>query len=267
MDLTFSMKVWDNSLLLQIYFEDRAEETEKSIRKTSVITEQALLNIDMIANPDARQEYKELRQRTSFNLLPPTEQRSIIRKRQFQRIDKLFEIPLTVSICMLAMAHGSNEINVSAPLAAEIFMLSPGVTQVQRKQEYLAIFVGLVSVICGSVTLGVRYLDKFRSKFMKVSLSNGTIGNTCTALCLFLASFLGFTVSSTYILAPSFMMLTKLDKKKSIKLYKSAKAVTFALIVTLVSMFLSVAVSYVLLYLDYNGPYADLNPFYNPLVG
>ena len=35
-----------------------------------------------------------------------------------KKIDKLFEIPLTISICMLAMAHGSNEINVSAPLAA-----------------------------------------------------------------------------------------------------------------------------------------------------
>ena len=122
-------------------------------------------------------------------------------------------------------------------------------------------------MICGSVTLGVRYLDKFRSKFMKVSLSNGTIGNTCTALCLFFASFLGFTVSSTYILAPSFMLLTKLDKNKSINWVKAAKAVTFALIVTLVSMFLSVLVSYILLYLDYNGPYSDLNPFYNPTLG
>ena len=33
-------------------------------------------------------------------------------------LDKMFEIPLLISICMLAMAHGSNEINVAAPLAA-----------------------------------------------------------------------------------------------------------------------------------------------------
>lgn len=123
-----SFRIWDNRLMLQIYFDDRAEETEKSIRKTSVITEQALLNIEMLANPDARLEYKELRQRTSFNMLPPAEQTSLIKKRQFERIDKLFEIPLSVSICMLAMAHGSNEINVSAPLAAEIFMLTPNQT-------------------------------------------------------------------------------------------------------------------------------------------
>ena len=27
------------------------------------------------------------------------------------------------SVCMLAMAHGSNEINVAAPLAAQLFLL------------------------------------------------------------------------------------------------------------------------------------------------
>ncbi len=48
-----------------------------------------------------------------------------LKKRQDQRIDKMFDLPLTVSICMLAMAHGANEINVSAPLTAEIFMLTP----------------------------------------------------------------------------------------------------------------------------------------------
>ena len=41
------------------------------------------------------------------------------------KIDKQFETPLLVSVCMLAMAHGSNEINVSAPLSAMIFLLNP----------------------------------------------------------------------------------------------------------------------------------------------
>ena len=40
------------------------------------------------------------------------------------KIDKMFEIPLLISVCMLAMAHGSNEINVAAPLAAQIFLLN-----------------------------------------------------------------------------------------------------------------------------------------------
>ena len=48
------------------------------------------------------------------------------RKHEMSKIDKMFDLPLMMSICMLAMAHGSNEINVAAPLTAEIFLLDSG---------------------------------------------------------------------------------------------------------------------------------------------
>lgn len=50
-----------------------------------------------------------------------------------QKIEKMFKVPLIISICMLAMAHGSNEINVSAPLAAELFLLDPTQTQIRER--------------------------------------------------------------------------------------------------------------------------------------
>jgi len=122
---------------------------------------------------------------------------------------------------MLAMAHGSNEINVSAPLLAEIFLLDPNSTAVLYKQEYLAIFIGLISVSLGSITLGKRYLYKFRHKFMKTTLTNGFIANTCVALVLFLSSALNFTVSCTYILMPCLLLLYKQDHDKQINKYKA----------------------------------------------
>ena len=59
-----------------------------------------------------------------------------------------------VSICMLAMAHGSNEINVAAPLTAELFLLDGNDTSVQVGQEFEAIAIGIVSVLVGSFLLG-----------------------------------------------------------------------------------------------------------------
>ena len=50
------------------------------------------------------------------------------------KIDKQFETPLIVSVCMLAMAHGSNEINVSAPLSAMIFLLNPYSENISTEQ-------------------------------------------------------------------------------------------------------------------------------------
>ena len=229
-------------------------------------------NIDMLiqepeqmdlVKQDLRLPTELAHRKETFMKLSTEEQLEWIKKRQEQRIDKLFDLPLTVSICMLAMAHGSNEINVSAPLTAEIFMLQGKYTQIVAEQEYIAIFIGLFSVIIGSVTLGVRYLDKFRTKFMRVTLSNGFIANTCVSLCLFFASFFGFTVSCTYILAPCLLMLTKKDKGKRLNLLKAAMAVVFAISITLGSMLLSVCVSWLLLDLDYNGPYSGVEDYIN----
>jgi phosphate/sulfate permease len=140
---------------------------------------------------------------------------------RLKKIDKLFEIPLIVSIMMLAMAHGSNEINVSAPLLAEIFLLDANTTVIESQQEYVSILIGLISVSFGSITLGKRYLYKFRHKFMKTTLTNGFIANTCVALVLFFASLLNFTVSCTYILMPCLLLLHKQDRKKKINIYKA----------------------------------------------
>jgi hypothetical protein len=50
-----------------------------------------------------------------------------------------------------------------------------------------------------------------------------------------------------------------MEKGKSINPYKAAMAVIFAICITLMSMFLSVSVSWFLLYLDYKGPYSNLD--------
>ena len=61
---------------------------------------------------------------------------------------------------MLAMAHGSNEINVAAPLTAEIFLLDSNHNEIPKYQEYLSITVGLISVLLGNILLGQRLLYK-----------------------------------------------------------------------------------------------------------
>ena len=57
------------------------------------------------------------------------------------------------------MAHGSNEINVSAPSAAMIFILNPN-DKLGDTEVYLGLAIGLFSLILGVLTLGKRYLHK-----------------------------------------------------------------------------------------------------------
>ena len=126
---------------------------------------------------------------------------------------------------MLAMAHGSNEINVAAPLSAEIFLLDAQDETVQAQQEYISIGVGIVSVMIGSVLLGQRLLYKQKKKFMNVTSSNGIIANTSVSIMLYVSSLLNFTISGTYILVPTLILLRKTDMKKSLNKFKALKAV------------------------------------------
>ena len=123
----------------------------------------------------------------------------------------MFDLPCMASICMLAMAHGSNEINVAAPLSAEIFLLDSADDTVQIRQEFIAIGIGIVSVMLGSFLLGQRMLYKQKKKFMGVTGSNGIIANTSVAIMLYAASMLNCTISGTYILMPTLLILNKID--------------------------------------------------------
>ena len=98
---------------------------------------------------------------------------------------------------------------------------------------------------------------------MKTTIANGFIANTCVSIMLFAASFLNFTVSSTYILMPCLLMLKKKESKKNINPYKAIKAVIFAVFITVFSMAMSVVMSWGLLYLDYKGPHHDQNDAYH----
>lgn len=86
-------------------------------------------------------------------------------------VDKLFKVPVIISTCFLALSHGSNEVNVSVPSAAMIFMLQRETFKFTNKQIYPAILIGLSTLIVGFLTLGKRYLHKYRKRFLKIPLS------------------------------------------------------------------------------------------------
>ncbi len=84
----------------------------------------------------------------------------------------MFRVPLIASTCLLALAHGSNEVNVSAPTAAMIFLLKGNPSgELEESDKYTGMAIGLASLVLGVLTLGKRYLHKYRKKFMKTTLA------------------------------------------------------------------------------------------------
>ena len=88
---------------------------------------------------------------------------------------------------------------------------------------------------------------------------NGIIANTSAAIILYIASLANYTISGTYILMPTLFLLRKREMNKRINRLKTIKVVIGAIFVTLFSMFLSVIMSIIFLYLDYKGPYNQYN--------
>jgi len=111
----------------------------------------------------------------------------------------------------------------------------------------------------GVVTIGQRYLHNYRLRFMAISLSNGCVVNTCAALVLFMASYLNFSVSCTYILAPCLLLIKKKEKGTSLNKYKACKAMIFAVLIIVLSAAASTMSAWILLWLDYSGPNYDIN--------
>ena len=113
-------------------------------------------NMAFVANREIEANLKRKKERVREDKEFRNRQRTILH----QKIDKMFEQPLLISVCMLAMAHGSNEINVAAPLTAEIFLLDSDHETIPKYQEYLSISIGLLSVLLGNILLGQRLLYK-----------------------------------------------------------------------------------------------------------
>ena len=108
-------------------------------------------------------------------------------------------------------------------------------------------------------------LYKQKKKFMNVTGSNGVIANTCCAIMLYTASLMNYTISGTYILMPILLLLRKMDENKEINKYKAINAVVGAAFITALSMFLSVNMACLLLWLDYKGPHSEFNNAYHDI--
>lgn len=107
------------------------------------------------------------------------------------------------------MAHGSNEVNVSAPTAAMIFLLDEN-DHIGSKEAYIGMAIGLASLVLGVLTLGKRYLHKYRKKFMRTTLANGMIANTSAGIILLAFSLLGYPCSCTYLILRKYTNLNKI---------------------------------------------------------
>jgi phosphate/sulfate permease len=159
-----------------------------------------LLNIE--SDPKAQKELKEVEK--EIERLSPFFQKepaADIEKKQYQKLEMLFGILQVLTACLMAFAHGSNDVaNAIGPLNACLSNLAKsGVSEANTLLPYM-LPIGGFFIVIGLATWGWRVIETIGSGITELTPSRGFAAEFGASSTIFLASKLGIPVSTTHIL-------------------------------------------------------------------
>lgn len=120
---------------------------------------------------------------------------------QFQAVEKVFACLQTLSACLMAFAHGANDVsNAIGPLAAGIAAINEhAVIGKAAIPGWLLAFGGL-GIVIGLATWGWRVIDTIGKKITELTPSRGFAAEFGAAATILIASRLGLPISTTHTL-------------------------------------------------------------------
>lgn len=120
---------------------------------------------------------------------------------EYAKVEMLFSYLQIVSACMMAFAHGANDVaNAIGPLSAAIAIITTGIVAVDAPVPAWALALGGAGIVCGLATWGWRVIETIGKKITELTPSRGFAAEFSTALTIVIASRLGMPVSTTHTL-------------------------------------------------------------------
>ncbi len=120
---------------------------------------------------------------------------------QFRQIEKMFAVLQIITACMMAFAHGANDVaNAIGPLQAVINALKiPSDLSFLSYGRSMLIFGGF-GIVLGLATYGWKVIETIGKKITELTPSRGFAAEFAASLTILLASRLGFPISTTHTL-------------------------------------------------------------------
>ncbi len=120
---------------------------------------------------------------------------------QFKQIEKMFAFLQVLTACMMAFAHGSNDVaNAIGPLQAIINSLPiHNEFPILQHGKSMLIFGGL-GIVLGLTTYGWKVIRTIGKKITELTPSRGFAAEFAASLTILVASRLGFPISTTHTL-------------------------------------------------------------------
>lgn len=122
-------------------------------------------------------------------------------KADFAIIETMFGWLQILSACLMAFAHGANDVaNAIGPLAAAMHILQTGSVVFESTVPPWALGLGGVGIVIGLATWGWRVIETIGKKITELTPTRGFAAEISAAATIMAASRLGMPISTTHTL-------------------------------------------------------------------
>ena len=151
-----------------------------------------------------------------------------------QAVEKLLGRFQVISACLVAFAHGSNDVgNAIAPLAAIAYILSTGSVPLDGLSiPYWILVLGGLGIVAGLAVQGKNVITTVGEEIIPLQPSGGFCAEIATATTILLASRLGLPVSTSHALVGSVVGIGLLQRWQNVR-FQTIKSVVGAWVITL----------------------------------
>lgn len=120
---------------------------------------------------------------------------------EYQSVEKIFSYLQIMSACMMAFAHGANDVaNAIGPLSAALAVLTSGIAMAEAPVPSWLLALGGFGIVVGLATWGWRVMETIGKKITELTPSRGFAAEFGAAATIVLASRLGMPISTTHTL-------------------------------------------------------------------
>lgn len=120
---------------------------------------------------------------------------------QLGRIEKLFGVLQIVTACMMAFAHGANDVaNAVGPLQSCMQFLHIDAQYPILQYPSSMLILGGIGIVIGLATYGWRVIETIGKKITELTPSRGFSAEFAASITILMATRLGFPISTTHTL-------------------------------------------------------------------
>ncbi|NGX49700.1 MAG: Low-affinity inorganic phosphate transporter 1 [Candidatus Anoxychlamydiales bacterium] len=120
---------------------------------------------------------------------------------EYSKVEKAFGFLQMISLCLVAFAHGSNDVaNAVGPIAAVIQTINQNKVQFASVVPYWILLLGGAGIVLGLATWGWRVVETIGHKITQLTPTRGFSAEFATAITILVASKLGLPISTTHAL-------------------------------------------------------------------